>query len=305
MKLPSVSGAAVGPLAGFLAFLFWGGLVLFWKQLEGVPPFEILCYRILYSLVFIIPVIWLAGRWNEVKEVMRVRRTLLTLALSSATVGLNWFLYIWAISQNMVLETSLGYYINPLVNVLLGFLFLRERPTRLQTVAILLACAGVGWSVINHGYFPWLAFGLAISFGVYGLLRKTVRVESLPGLFWETLFLTPLAAGWVLLLAAGGEGFLVHPTLSVGILLFLAGPVTSIPLILFAFAARHMRLMTLGLMQYVSPTGTFLIGVFLLHEPLHGETLVTFCFIWVALLIYTLESLRLARMATRGQGPKE
>ncbi len=295
MKLPSVSDAAVGPLAGFLAFLIWGGLVLFWKQLESVPPFEILCYRILCSLIFIIPVILLTGRLGEVGEVMRVRRTLLTLVLSAATVGLNWFLYIWAISRNMVLETSLGYYINPLVNVLLGFLFLRERPTRLQTVAILLAGVGVGWSVLNHGYFPWLAFGLAISFGLYGLLRKTVRVESLPGLFWETLFLTPLAGGWVLWLAVHGEGFLAHPALHEGIFLLLSGPVTSIPLILFAFAARHMKLMTLGLMQYVSPTGTFLIGVFVLHEPLHGETLVTFCFIWVALLIYTLESLRLAR----------
>ncbi len=299
MKLPSVSGTAVGPLAGFLAFLFWGGLVLFWKQLEGVPPFEILCYRILCSLIFIVPVILLAGRWNEVSAVLCIPRTLLTLVLSSATVGLNWFLYIWAISQNMVLETSLGYYINPLVNVLLGCLFLRERPTRLQTVAILLASAGVGWSVLNHGYFPWLAFGLAISFGLYGLLRKTVHVESLPGLFWETLFLTPLAGGWVLWLAAHGEGFLVHPAVHTGIFLLLSGPVTSIPLILFAFAARHMRLMTLGLMQYVSPTGTFLIGVFILHEPLHGETLVTFCFIWIALLLYTLESLRLARVATR------
>ena len=299
MKQLSTLGDAIGPLAGFFAFLCWGGLVLFWKQLETVPPFEVLCYRILCSLLFVTPVILFVGRWKEVRAVWWARKTLLTLMLSSGIVGLNWFLYIWAISRNMVLEASLGYYINPLVNVLLGFVFLGERPTRLQTAAIVLATIGVSWSVFNHGYFPWLAFGLAITFALYGLLRKTVQVESLPGLFWETVFLSPLAGGWVLWLAGNGEGFLAHPVPEIGIFLLLSGPVTSIPLILFAFAARHMQLMTLGLMQYVSPTGTFLIGVFLLHEPLHGETLVTFCFIWAALVLYTLESLRIARSAVR------
>ena len=194
----------------------------------------------------------LTRRWAEVVSAFRNRRVALTMFASSCVVGLNWFLYIWAISTGQILETSLGYYTNPLMNVLFGFLFLRERPSRLQGIAILLACIGVLLSFLGHNQFPWLALSLAFTFALYGFIR---------------------------------EGFL----------LFLAGPVTSLPLVMFAYAARHMRLMTLGLLQYISPTCTFFLGIFMFGETLNPAALVTFIFIWLALLLYTVESWRQTR----------
>ena len=204
-------------------------------------------------------------------------------------------LYIWAISTGQILETSLGYYTNPLMNVLFGFLFLRERPSRLQGIAILLACIGVLLSFLGHNQFPWLALSLAFTFALYGFIRKTVSVEALPGLFIETIVLIPFSLGWILWLYWNGEGFLCSPTVREGFLLFLAGPVTSLPLVMFAYAARHMRLMTLGLLQYISPTCTFFLGIFMFGETLNPTALVTFIFIWLALLLYTVESWRQTR----------
>lgn len=296
----SLSGSVTGLLAGIGAFATWGLLVLFWRLLDAVPPFEILCYRIICSFVVLLPVVLFARRWNEIIQALRCTRTLLTLLLSSLIIGGNWFLYIWAISEGRVLETSLGYYINPLMNVLLGLVFLRERPSRLQGCAIGLATLGVLWNFVGHGSFPWLALSLAGTFAAYGFIRKTVAVEALPGLFVETAFLTPFAVFWVLRLYSQHEGVLSHPNLYEGILLFLSGPVTSLPLVLFAYAARHLRLMTLGLLQYLSPTCTFIIGAFVFKEPLAASTMVTFLFIWAALLLYTVESWRLARSIPRG-----
>lgn len=298
-RLASSDQGSLGLLAGVGAFCTWGLLVLFWRLLDAVPPLEILCYRMICSFVVLLPVLFLFRRWPEVLTALRCRRTLLTLVASSIIVGFNWFLYIWAISKGLVLETSLGYYINPLMNVLAGVLFLKERPTRVQGIAIGLACLGVFWSLIGHGYFPWLALALAGTFAAYGFIRKTVHVEALPGLFIETAFLSPFALGWVLWLYGQGEGFLAHPTSWESVLLFLSGPVTSFPLALFAYAARHIRLMTLGLVQYISPTCTFFIGIYVFEETMTPATLVTFCFIWAALVMYTLESWRLARRTFR------
>lgn len=181
--VPSVKSNSLGLLAGLCAFLIWGFLVVFWHMLDAVAPFEILCYRIVFSFVSLLPVVMLARRWAEVVSAFRNRRVALTMFASSCVVGLNWFLYIWAISTGQILETSLGYYTNPLMNVLFGFLFLRERPSRLQGIAILLACIGVLLSFLGHNQFPWLALSLAFTFALYGFIRKTVSVEALPGLF--------------------------------------------------------------------------------------------------------------------------
>ena len=259
--VPSVKSNSLGLLAGLCAFLIWGFLVVFWHMLDAVAPFEILCYRIVFSFVSLLPVVMLTRRWAEVVSAFRNRRVALTMFASSCVVGLNWFLYIWAISTGQILETSLGYYTNPLMNVLFGFLFLRERPSRLQGIAILLACIGVLLSFLGHNQFPWLALSLAFTFALYGFIRKTVSVEALPGLFIETIVLIPFSLGWILWLYWNGEGFLCSPTVREGFLLFLAGPVTSLPLVMFAYAARHMRLMTLGLLQYISPTCTFFLHI--------------------------------------------
>lgn len=298
-SVPSDCNRFLGPLAGLFAFVSWGFLVLFWHMLDAVAPFEILCYRILFSFVTLAPLVWLTGRRREVLAALRDRRTALIMLGSSCVVALNWFLYIWSISTGQVLEASLGYYVNPLVNVLLGCVFLRERASRLQTLAILLAGIGVLFGLWGHGRFPWLALSLAGTFALYGFIRKTVSVEALPGLFIETIVLTPFSLGWVLWLYGHGEGFMAHPRLWEGTLLFLAGPVTSLPLVMFAYAARHLRLMTLGLLQYLSPTCTFFLGIFFFGEKLNPSSLTTFAFIWLALLLYTFESWRQLRLAHR------
>ncbi len=265
-------------------------------MLEAVSAFEILCYRVLFSFLFLLPVVLLTRRWPEILSALREPRVALTMLASSCTVGLNWFLYIWAVSTGQILETSLGYYTNPLMNVLFGFLFLKERPTRFQTLAIGLAALGVLLSFWGHNRFPWLALSLASSFALYGFIRKTVAVEALPGLFIETVILTPFSLGWVLWLYGQGQGFLTHPSSWEGFLLILSGPVTSLPLVMFAYAARHMRLMTLGLLQYISPTCTFFLGLFVFGEPLNSGTLMTFMCIWLALLLYSFESWRQFRV---------
>lgn len=279
--------AYTGLVAAFTAFCIWGGLVLYWHWLAAVPATEILAHRMVWSLAAVSPLVIATGRMPEVRAAMASPRTMLRIALSASIIGGNWGLYIWAVTQGHVLESSLGYYINPLVNVLLGTLFLGERPTRLQWIAIGIATLGVLWSVLALGVFPWIALSLAVSFSLYGFCRKTVRVESVPGLFLETLLLFPLAAGWLLWLHSQGESHFLSISLPVTLLLIGTGLATSIPLLLFAYAARHMQLSTLGLLQYISPTLTFLIGAFVLGEELTSDALVTFGCIWTALGLYT------------------
>lgn len=293
--VPSTGREAFGLLAGLGAFFIWGFLVLFWSLLDAVPPLEILCFRIVFSFMTLLPVVILTGRWREIKEAARDRKIAAIMFASSCIVGCNWFLYIWAVTTGRILETSLGYYINPLVNVLIGFLFLHERPTRLQTLAIALASVGVLWSLVGQNGFPWLGLSLAVTFALYGYIRKTVSVEALPGLFIETVVLTPFALGWILWLYAQGEGFLTHPQAWEGFLLFASGTVTSLPMVLFAYAARHMRLMTLGLLQYISPTCAFFLGIFVFRQELNPSALITFVCIWLALALYTFESWRQVR----------
>lgn len=286
-----------GLLAALGAFFIWGMLPLYWHQLDAVSSFEILCHRILWSFVFLLPVVVLTGRWNEVRSAVLDRKTLLRITCSGLLVACNWYLYIWAVNSGRVIETSLGYYINPLMNAAIGCLFLRERPSRVQGAALGLATCGVLWMVIGYGKFPWVALTLAISFSLYGFMRKTVRVESIPGLFIETTILAPFVGGWLGWLWYRGEGAFTTMGMQVDLLLMGAGIATSVPLIWFAFAARNLRLTTLGILQYVAPTLAFLQGVFLFHEPLTTAHFVTFGCIWGALAIYTFDSWRNLRRA--------
>lgn len=285
----------MGMAAGFGAFFCWGLLPLYWHPLMGIPAPEILAHRIFWSLLTIAPFVWLTKRMPEVKAALRSGRVMARILCSALLVGFNWGIYVWGVTNGRVVECSLGYFINPLVNVLLGSLLLRERHTRLQWLAVGLAGAGVLWNVLAFGQFPWLALALALSFALYGFCRKTVKVESVPGLFLEALILFPLAGGWLLWLAVQGQGHFCAATPGVQALLLGAGLATSAPLALFAYAARHMHLSTLGLLQYVSPTGTFLLGVFVFQEPVTFTSLVTFGCIWTALGVYTWSSLRQQR----------
>lgn len=293
------SELTAGFLAAFAAFVAWGLLPVYWKGLMGVAPLEILCHRILWSLVFIAVILTCKRRWAETFAPLRSPRNLVILTLSSLTIASNWLLYIWAVNTGNVLATSLGYYINPLVNVLFGVVFFRERLNPLQIAAIGLAALGVANSVVGYGDFPWISLTLAVTFACYGLLRKIAAVESLPGLFLETMVLGPAALIYVLyLLTSGTSGFLAGDT-RIDLLLAGAGAVTALPLIGFAFGARRLRLTTIGLLQYFAPSIAFALGVFVYHEPFGPSHLLTFACIWSGLALYTIDSVRAIRRSRR------
>lgn len=288
-----------GFAAALGAFFLWGLLPIYWKAVQSVDAFEILCHRIVWSLVFIGLILTVKKRWPETFAPLRSPRNLGILVLSSLCIGANWLVYIWAVVHNDVLATSLGYYINPLVNVLLGFIVFRERLSRLQCVAIALATAGVLNSIISYGKLPWISLVLAVTFAFYGLLRKIAAVESLPGLFLETMVLTPLAMGYIIFLQFNGTSGFLAGDFSVDLLLIGAGIATATPLIGFAHGARRLQLTTLGILQYTAPSIAFLLGVFLYDEPFTPSHLVTFALIWTALAVYTTDSIRTIRAHRR------
>jgi chloramphenicol-sensitive protein RarD len=273
-----------GVAFALVAFFAWGVNPFYFRAVAHIPTLEILGHRIVWSMLFLFPLVLYARQWPQVARALTNRKTLATLAATSAVVGANWLLYIHTVEVGRVLESSLGYYINPLVNVLFGRFFLFERLTRAQAVAVALAAAGVLNLAIAYGEVPWLALGLAVTFAVYGLLRKIVAVDALPGLFVETMMLFPLAAGG-LLMFGGSFGAIDRTT---DLLLILAGPVTSLPLLWFTCAARRLKLSVIGFFQFISPSCQFLIAVFAFGEKFGRAHYVTFALIWLAIAIFTL-----------------
>jgi len=292
---------AQGFAAAIAAFVAWGLLPIYWKALGTVAPLEILCHRILWSLVFISIILTVKRRWSEAIAPLSSPRSLLILACSSMCIGCNWLLYIWSVNTGHVVETSLGYYINPLVNVLLGFIFFRERLNGYQYAAIGLAAAGVAVSILSHGELPWISLTLAVSFGFYGLLRKVAAVASLPGLFLETLVLGPASLGYLTYLKWNGASGFLAGSATTDMLLVGAGAVTALPLIGFAFGARRLSLSTLGILQYASPSIAFLLGVFVYKEPFGAGHMATFALIWAGLVLYTVDSVRALRRNRRAR----
>jgi chloramphenicol-sensitive protein RarD len=282
-------------IAGIAAFGFWGIIPIFWKFLALVPASEILAHRFVWTSAFLAILLTWQGRWREVRVALYSRRTALFCVGSSVAVSLNWLMFIWAVNAGRVLETSLGYFMTPLVNVLFGALFLRERLTRLQFASFALATVGVVNLAFGYGHFPWIALGLCSSWGVYALLRKLSGTAAIPGLFFETTALLPVAILYLLLLRA--EGRLVFGPMHAreSLLVISSGLVTGLPLVWFGHAAQHLRLTTIGFLQYLAPTGTFFLGVFVYHEPFTRANLITFALIWIALAIFTVEMIRLWR----------
>ncbi|HEX6926126.1 MAG TPA: EamA family transporter RarD [Longimicrobiaceae bacterium] len=281
------------------AYLAWGLLPVYWKSLQQVPADEILAHRMTWSLGFVAILLAARGHWGWLRSVLGDRRVLLTFTASALLLSANWFLYIWAVNADHVVETSLGYFINPLVNVVLGMVFLRERLRPVQTVALLTAAAGVLYLTVNHGRLPWIALGLAFSFGLYGLLRKTATLSSLEGLALETLVLFLPALLYLLYLELEGRASFAHAGATTSLLLALAGAATAIPLLLFASGARLISMTVLGVLQYIAPTLQFLLGVFVYDEELTTERLIGFCFVWVALLIFAGEGIAHRQAALR------
>ena len=284
-----------GLLLGLGAYLLWGVMPLYFKALDRISALEIVAHRVIWSLVFLAVTVTLFRRWSAVRAALSNRRVVLTLLATTVLIGINWLVFIYAILTDHVLEGSLGYYLNPLVNVLLGVVLLKEKLTRPQAFATLLAAAGVAVLAAGAGSGLWISLTLAGSFALYGFLRKVVAVDSLEGLSIETALLTPLALGWLVWLGTEGTGGFGDFGLATDALLVLGGAVTAIPLLMFTGAARRLPYSTLGFLQYVAPSLQFLLAVLAFGEPLTTAHLVCFAAIWTALAIFSFEGLRSAR----------
>lgn len=274
------------------AFVIWGVIPIYWKLLSHVDAVEIVMHRIVWTLVFALAALAAWQRLPKLYAALTNRRALAALTASAVLIAVNWGIFIWAVTVDRIIETSLGYYINPLVNFVLGAAFLSERLTRIQLIAVALATIGVLNQTVALGYLPWVSLVLAVSFAFYGLIRKTVAVESLEGLTVESIILVPAALGYIVYLTLTDQGAFMHVDLTTDVNLIIAGPLTAIPLLLFAAGARLVRLSTIGFLQYLAPSIALLIAVFLYNEPFTAAHAVTFAFIWAALALITWEALR-------------
>jgi chloramphenicol-sensitive protein RarD len=282
----------LGLLYGLAAYGSWGVLPIYLKAVKTVPVVEVLCHRVVWALAVLLVVIAARGEMRTVAAALRNRRALLVLSASTVLIAINWLVYIYSVTYARILESSLGYYINPLVSVLFGIVLLGERLTPLMKAAVITAAAGVAWMAIDLGQLPWISLVLAFSFGLYGLLRKIAPVGALIGLTVETLLLAPFCAaylGWSM--THGRSGFL-NGGPGIRTLLLLAGPVTAIPLLCFAAAARRLPLSTMGFLQYLSPTLQFLLAVAVYGEKFSRGRAGAFACIWVAVAIFAVDSVR-------------
>lgn len=283
-----------------LAFVMWGLLPLYFRQIASVPPLEVVLHRSVWSLLFVLGVLALLRRFGWMRGLVSQPRRLGLFAISALLLSGNWLVYVFAVQTGQVIEASLGYFINPIVNVLLGVLVLHERLRRVQWAAVALAAAGVLWLTVLAGRPPWIALTLALSFGLYGLMRKTASLGALEGLALETMLLAalalPLLAWWTL----RGSGAMAHGDLALDAWLVLGGPLTALPLLLFAAGARRLPLATIGLLQYLSPTVQLALGVWVFGEAFDRARMLGFALIWSALGLYTLDGWRHTRTAGAG-----
>lgn len=283
------SGSCAGTAAGFTAHLLWGLAVLFWPLLGSLSPISIMSHRMLWTVVFLGLVLTATHQFHTVKTALESKRVLLTLFLAAVLLGVNWSVYILAVTSGRIVESSLGYFITPLLNVLMGRLLLGEKLSPAQSVAIALAFVGVAASIIAYGHIPWLGFTLALTFALYGYVQKTLRMASAPSLFVQALMLMPAALLW---LGLTEEGFGIvgygpmRPVLLVCTIAF-----TGLPLLMFGYAARRVTLATIGILQYVSPSISFLLAITVLGESMKPSDMISFPVIWLALVIYTWDAI--------------
>ena len=280
-----------GFLYACLGYFLWGVLPLYWKILQEVPAFQIMCHRIAWSLLFLLVIQIIRQKFGWLKHAFRSKRILLTFITTSLLLSINWYTYIWSVNNGRTIESSLGYFINPLFMVILGVIFLKERPDKWSWLSIGLAAAGIIYTISIYGSVPWIAFILAGTFGIYGLLRKTASLNSLQGLTLETLLLFLPATGLLIFFEIAGKGSFGHLAVGKNLLLSLAGIVTSLPLLFFAAGARRIQLTTIGILQYIAPTFQFLIGLIIFKEEFTRNRLIGFSFVWLALIIYMVNNI--------------
>jgi chloramphenicol-sensitive protein RarD len=288
---PASSDGRNGVLAALAAYTLWGFLPLLFREIEGAGSVMIVSERIVWSLLLLAAILAFSGGFKEVRALFSDRRRLLVTLLSAVLLAGNWLLYVWAVETGQVLEASFGYFINPLVNIVMGMLLFGERQNRLQTISILIAVVAIAIQAIGLGNIPFVALGLALSFGFYGYFRKTAQLGPASGLFAETAMLVPFALGYVVFnLMTWGPG--IHADPYHFTLMVLTGPATTIPLLLFAFAVRRLRLTTIGMFQYIAPSIQFLLAITLFGEHLNGVRLLSFALIWVSLMVFSYDSFR-------------
>jgi len=280
-----------GVMFGLTAYLIWGSFPVFFKALTGATPLEIVCHRIFWSAVFLLVLVSLRHQFGQLWETAKEPGVLLTLGGSTLLIATNWLVFIYAVQHGEVLQSSLGYFITPLLSVLLGFTFLRERLSRWQQLSVLLALIGVLNLTIRFGQVPWIALVLATSFGLYGLLRKIAKVEAMIGLTIETMLLAPIALGYIVYLATQQQSGFLSGTAHLDLLLPLSGIVTAVPLLFFVAAARRLRLATIGFLQYITPSMHFILAVGLYGEAFSPTHLLSFLFIWAGLAVYSGEAI--------------
>lgn len=289
-KQPHHPEAARGALAATACFAFWGLIPVYWKWLDHVAALELIAHRAVWSLVFLVGILAWQRRLGVIAATLRDPRALRYNFITGALLLLNWLAFIWAVNNGRVLESSLGYFLVPLFNVAMGFIVFHERPRPTQWMAIALAAGGVAFLLVGVGKVPWVAITIVLTWGMYSMVRKKSPMEALDGLTVETLLFLPLAAGYLLWLAAHGRGALGHVSAVDHALIFCAGWITAVPLLWFAYGARRIRMTTLGLLQYIAPSVQFLLGYFLYREAFDERQFTAYGLIWCGLIVYTADS---------------
>lgn len=284
-----------GILLALAAYTMWGIAPIYFKALANVPSSEIVANRVVWSFFFLAIILHFTGGLSRLRHVFKDKKRLLLLTFSAVVIGCNWLIYIWSVNNDHMLDASLGYFINPLLNVLLGMVFLGERFRLLQWVAVAFAFLGILIQIIALGSLPWIAIALASSFSCYGLLRKKINIDAGLGLFIETAVLLPVALLYLFFIADSSSSNMINNDITTNLLLIAAGVVTSLPLLCFTSAATKLRLSTLGFFQYIGPSFTFLLAVFLYNEPLTRDKVTAFAFIWIALGIFIFDAIRQRR----------
>ncbi|MCE5335370.1 MAG: EamA family transporter RarD [Desulfobacteraceae bacterium] len=291
--------SSAGALLAASAFVIWGISPIFWNQLQAVPAMEIVTHRVVWSPLFLLPVMLRQQRWGEVASAFSDPKTILTLLLTTILISANWLTFIWAINNDQVLQTSIGYYITPLINVLLGMVFLGERLRPLQGVALALAAGGVTYLALDYGRIPWIALALGFTFGFYSLVHKVIAVSSIAGLMLEMLLLSVPAVAYLVYLDRIGTGAFLHSGAWTDLLLAGTSLFTAFPLLLFTSGAKRLHLSTLGFLQYIAPSGYFLLAVLYFHEPVSRAQVLTFVLIWLALCCYSTDSVLYYRLQVK------
>jgi chloramphenicol-sensitive protein RarD len=276
---------------GIAAYAMWGFFPIYWKLLHEVPALQLLGHRIAWSFLLLLAFIFITKQWKDFRSVAFSRKTLGIYAVAGVLLSLNWLIYVWGVNAGFIVETSLGYFINPLLSVLFGVIFLREKLRPMQWLPVVVAAIGVAYLTITYGRPPWIALSLAVSFGLYGLVKKLSPLGSVFGLTLETGIVFPIALVYLVVMQVIGGGEFLHDGLTVDLLLIGAGVVTTIPLLMFASAAKEIPLNMIGVLQYFAPTIQFLIGVFIYKEPFDSTRFIGFGIVWIALIIFWVENI--------------